>query len=157
VPLGYILSPAKTTPPFSGRLQLFDLPLGLVVDDKGRATADRLVKSHQSVGNRSRDTLIFPRTARQVVVFVVDDREYVVTIVGFNAATVELKYLSHHAQVIESANRHVVERAFSFDIAGDSSLVNDGPRAASNVDFCHNIIYIVRVVFRLSSLRKLRR
>jgi hypothetical protein len=76
-------------------LQLLDLPGGLVVDDKGRAAADRLVKSHHSVGNRSRDTLIFPRTTHQGVVFVVDDCEYVVTIfVGFNAAAVELKYLS---------------------------------------------------------------
>ena len=61
-------------------LQLFDLPGGLVVDDIGRAAADRLVKFHHSVGNRSRDTLIFPRTTHQVVVFVVEGREYVVTI-----------------------------------------------------------------------------
>ena len=46
-------------------LQLFDLPGGLVVDDKGRAAADRLVKFHESVGNRSRDTFIFPRTTRR--------------------------------------------------------------------------------------------
>ena len=67
-------------------LQLFDLPGGLVVDDKGRAAADRLVKFHESVGNRSRDTFIFPRTTHQVVVFVVEGREYIVAIfVGFNA------------------------------------------------------------------------
>jgi hypothetical protein len=70
-------------------LQLFDLPSGLVVDDNGLAAADRLVKFHHSVGNRSRDTLIFPRTTDQVVVFVVEGREYVVAIfVGFNAAPV---------------------------------------------------------------------
>jgi hypothetical protein len=97
-----------------------------VVDDIGRAAADRLVKFHESVGNRSRDTFIFPRTTHQVVVFVVEGREYVVTIfVGFNAAPVEVKCLSHRALVIEAANRHVVQRAFSFDIAGDSSAVND--------------------------------
>jgi hypothetical protein len=61
-----------------------------VVDDIGRVGADRLVKFHESVGNRSRDTFIFPRTTHQVVVFVVEGREYVVTIfVGFNTATVE--------------------------------------------------------------------
>ena len=70
-------------------LQLFDLPGGLVVDDIGRAAADRVVKFHHSVGNRSRDTFIFPRTTHQVVVFVVEGREYVVTIfVGFNATPV---------------------------------------------------------------------
>jgi hypothetical protein len=96
-------------------LPLFDLPDGLVVDDPGRAAADRLVKSHHSVGNYSRDTFIFPRTTHQVVVFVVEGRKYVVTIfVGFNAATVEVMCLSHHAPVKEAANRHVVERAFSF-------------------------------------------
>lgn len=70
-------------------LQLFDLPGGLVVDDKGRAAADRLVKFHERVGNRSRDTFIFPRTTHQVVVLVVEGREYIVAVfVGFNAATV---------------------------------------------------------------------
>ena len=43
-------------------LQLFDLPGGLVVDDIDPAAADHLVKFHHSVGNRSRDTFIFPRT-----------------------------------------------------------------------------------------------
>ena len=53
------------------------------------AAADRLVKFHESVGNRSRDTFIFPRTTHQVVVFVVEGREYIVAIfVGFNAAPV---------------------------------------------------------------------
>ena len=80
-------------------LQLFDLPGGLVVDDIGRAAADRVVKFHHSVGNRSRDTFIFPRTTHQVVVFVVEGREYVVTIfVGFNAAPVEVKCLSHQLE-----------------------------------------------------------
>ena len=121
-------------------LQLLDLPGGLVVNHMGWAAADRLVKSHHSVGNRSRDTLIFPRTTHQVVVFVVDDCEYVVAIfVGFNAAPVEVNCLSHHAPVIEAANRHVMERAFSFDIAGDSSVVNDCPRADSAIDFCHSV------------------
>ena len=41
-------------------LQLFDLPGGLVVDDIGQAAPDRFVKLHHSVGNRSRDTFIFP-------------------------------------------------------------------------------------------------
>ena len=60
-----------------------------MVDDPGRAAADRVVKSHHSVGNCSRYTFIFPRTTDQVVVFVVEGREYVVTIfVGFNAAPV---------------------------------------------------------------------
>jgi hypothetical protein len=45
-------------------LQLFDLPGGLVVDDHGRAAADRLVKFHHSVGNRSRDAFIFPRATQ---------------------------------------------------------------------------------------------
>ena len=61
-------------------LQLFDLPGGLVVDDIGRAAPDRFVKFHHSVGNRSRDTFIFPRSTHQVVVFVVEGREYVVAI-----------------------------------------------------------------------------
>ena len=65
--------------------------------------------------------------------------------------------ISHHAPVIEAANRHAVERALSFDIAGDSSLVNDGPRASSAIDLCQGVTYIVRVVFRLAGLRKLRR
>ena len=42
-------------------LQLFDLPSGLVVGYKRRAAADRVVKFHISVGNRSRYTFIFPR------------------------------------------------------------------------------------------------
>ena len=70
-----------------------------MVDDIGRAAADRFVKFHHSVGNRSRDTFIFPRSTHQVVVFVVEGREYVVTIfVGFNAATVEVNCLSHELQ-----------------------------------------------------------
>src|SRR4029079_4346509 len=138
-------------------LQLFDLPGGLVVDDNGRAAADRLVKFHHSVGNRSRDTFIFPCTTHQVVVFVVEGREYVVTIfIGFNAAPVVVRCFSHHAQVIKAANRHVMERAFSFDIAGDSSGVNDCPRAGAAIDFCDRVIYIVGVVFRAASLWKLR-
>ena len=60
-----------------------------MVDDIGLAAADRVVKVHHGVGNRSRDTFIFPRTTHQIVVFVVEGREYVVTIfVGFNAAPV---------------------------------------------------------------------
>src|SRR5690606_16476705 len=77
--------------------------------------------------------------------------------VGVNTATVDVICLFHHTPVIEAANRHVVERAFSFDIPGDSSLVNDCPRADSAVDFCQLVIYIVRVVFRLASLRELGR
>ena len=81
-------------------VRLLDLPGGLVVDDIGWAAADRVVKFHHSVGNRSRDTFIFPRTTHQVVVFVVEGREYVVTIfVGFNAAPVEVKCLSQQALV----------------------------------------------------------
>jgi hypothetical protein len=145
--------------PANGQLlQLFDFPLGLVVDNVGRTAADRLVKFHESERNRSRDTFIFPRTTHQVVVLVVEGREYVVTIfVGFNAATVVVIYLSHLTLVVQAANRHVMERAFSFDIAGDSSFVNDGPGANSAIDFCHSVIYIVCVVFRLASLGKLRR
>ena len=52
---------------------LFDLPG--VVDDIGRVAADRVVKLHQSVGDRSRDTLIFPRTTHQIMVFVIKGRE----------------------------------------------------------------------------------
>src|SRR5262249_19174296 len=63
----------------------------------------------------------------------------------------------HQAPVIEATNRHVMERAFSFDIAGDSSLVNDSPRTGSAIEFCHHVIYIVCLVFCLASLRKLRR
>jgi hypothetical protein len=33
-----------------------------------------------------------------------------------------------------------VERAFSFDIPGDSSLFTDDPRAGSAIDFCHSVI-----------------
>ena len=97
---------------------------------------------------------IFPRTTHQVVVFVIEGREYVVTIfvifVGFNAATVEMKCLSHQALVSHAANRHVMERTFSFDIAGDSSDVDDCPGAGSAIDFCHGGIYIVCIVFRLA-------
>ena len=129
-----------------------------MVDDIGRAAADRVVKLHPSVGNRSRDALIFPRTTHQIVVFVIKGGEYVVTIfVGFNAAAVEVKCVSRQALVSQAANRHVMERAFSFDIAGDASDVNDGPRAGSAIDFCHGVIYIVGIVFRVPSLRKLRR
>ena len=128
-----------------------------MVDNRGRAATDRFVKVHISVGNCSGDTFIFPGTTHQVVVVVVEGREYVVTIfVGFNAAPVVVRCFSHHAQVIKAANRHVMERAFSFDIAGDSSFVNDGPGANSAIDFCHSVIYIVCVVFRLASLGKLR-
>ena len=135
---------------------LFDLPLSLVVDDKGRPAADRVVKLHDSVDSRSRYTFIFPRTTHEIVIFVVEGHEYVVAIfVGFNAAPVEVICLSHHAPMIEAANRDVVERAFSFDIPGDSSFVNDCPRADSAIDFCHNVIYIVCVVFPLASLRTL--
>ena len=137
-------------------LQLFDLPSGLVVGYKRRAAADRVVKIHISVGNRSRYTFIFPRTTYQGSGFVVEGREYVVAIfVGVNAAPVNVICLSHLAPVIEAANRHVMERAFSFDIPGDSSLFTDDPRAGSAIDFCHSVIYIVGVVFRLAGLRKL--
>ena len=43
-----------------------------------------------------------------------------------------------------------MERTFSFDIPGDSRLVNDCPRADSAIDFCHNVIDIVCVVFSLA-------
>jgi len=90
----------------SGRNPLFDLPSGLVVDDIGRVAADRVVKFHHSVGDRSSDTLIFPRTTHQIMIFVIEGREYVVTIfVSFNAATVEVKCLTHPALVSEAANR----------------------------------------------------
>src|SRR6476469_6059217 len=138
-------------------LQLFDLPAGLVVDDIGQAAPDRFVKLHHGVGNRSRDTFIFPRSTHQVVVFVVEGREYVVTIfVGFNAATVEVKCLSHLAPGSQAADRHVMERSFAFHIKGDPSEVSDCPRANSAIDFCHSVICIVCVVFRAASLRKLR-
>src|SRR5262245_22762140 len=105
-------------------LQLFDLPGGLVVDDPGRSVADRVVKFRYSVGNLSRDTFIFPRTTHQVMVVVVEGCEYVVTIfVGFDARSVEMICLSHHAPVHEAADRHVVERAFSIDVPVDSSCV----------------------------------
>ena len=55
----------------------------------------------------------------------------------------------------DAANRHVMDRAFSFDIPGDFELFTDGPRAGPAIDFCHNVISIVCVVFRLASLRKL--
>src|SRR6476620_3826647 len=138
-------------------LQLFYLPSGLVVGYKRRAAADRVVKFHISVGNRSRYTFIFPRTTDQGSGFVVEDREYVVAIfVGVNASPVNVICLSHHAPVIEAANRHVVERAFAFDIPGDASRFTDDPRAGSAIDFCHSVIDIVGVVFRAASLRKLR-
>src|SRR5581483_10341657 len=109
---------------YAGETQLFDLPGGLVVDDKGRAAADRLVKFRHRVGNRSSDALIFPRATHQVVVFVVEGREDVIAVfVGFDAAAVEVKCLSHRTHVIEAANRHAIERAFSFDVAGDSTAV----------------------------------
>ena len=62
------------------QLQLFDFPGSLVVDDKGLAGADRVVKLPHSVGNRSRYAFIFPRTADQGSGFVVEAREYVVAI-----------------------------------------------------------------------------
>ena len=65
-----------------------------MVDDIGPAAADRLVEFHESERNRSRDTFIFARTTHQIVVFVVEGREYVVTIfVGFNATPIEVKRL----------------------------------------------------------------
>jgi hypothetical protein len=141
----------------SSLLQLFDLPRGLVADDTGRVAAGRVVKLHHSVGDRSRDTLIFPCTTYQIMVFVIEGREYVVTIfVSFNAATVEVKCLPHQGLVSEAANRHVMERAFSFNIAGDSSDVHDCPRAGSAIDFCYSGIHILCVVFRAASFRKLR-
>src|SRR5262245_1166374 len=107
-----------------------------MVGYKRRAPADRVVKFHIGVGNRSRYTFIFPRTTYQSSGFVVEGREYVVAIfVGVNAAPVDVICLSHHAPVIEAANRHVVERAFSFDVTGDSSLLTNDPRAGSAIDF----------------------
>ena len=49
-------SPQFDFRPSKKRVLLFDLPLGLVVDDKGRAAADRVVKLHDSVGSLSRYT-----------------------------------------------------------------------------------------------------
>src|SRR6516164_7887671 len=49
------------------------------------------------------------------------------------------------------------ERAFSFNIAGNSSFLNDSSRAGFAIDFCQHVVYIVAVVFCLASLRKLRR
>ena len=43
----------------------------------------------------------------------------------------------------------------SFDIAGDSSAVNDCARSNSAIDFFHHVIYIVCVVFRLAGLRNI--
>src|SRR5262249_34267828 len=109
-------------------LQLFDLPSGLVIYDNGLPTADRVVKRHLTVANRSRDTFIFPRTTHQVGRIVIEGREYVVSIfVSVNATPVGVTCPFHQAPGIEAANRLVMERAFSFDIAGDSSLVNDSP------------------------------
>ena len=77
-----------------------------MVDDIGRTAADRFVKVHISVGNRSRDTFIFPGTTHQVVVVVVEGREYVVTIfVGFNAAPAVVKCLSHRALVTRGSEQ----------------------------------------------------
>src|SRR5262245_2735582 len=136
---------------------LFYLPSGLVVGYLRVATADQVVNVHISVGNRTRYTFIFSRTTYQGSGLVVEGREYVVAIfVGVNAAPVEVICVSHHTPVIEAANRHVVERAFSFDIPGDSSLFTDDPRAGSAIEFCHSVIYVVSVVFRAASLRKLR-
>src|SRR5215469_2837356 len=50
-----------------------------------------------------------------------------------------------------------MERAFAFNIAGDSSFLNDSPRAGFAIDFCQHVVYVVAVVFCLASLRKLRR
>src|SRR5262249_12427295 len=58
-------------------LQLFDL---LVIYDNGLPTADRVVKRHLTVANRSRDTFMFPRTTHQVGRVVIEGREYVVAI-----------------------------------------------------------------------------
>jgi hypothetical protein len=44
-----------------------------------------------------------------------------------NAAPIEVICLFDRAPVIEAVNRHVMERTFSFDIPGDSRLVNDCP------------------------------
>ena len=118
---------------------------------------DRVVKFHHSVGNRSRDAFIFPRTTDHVVVFVVEGREYVVTIlVSLNATPFEVKCLAHRSVVSQAADRHVMERAFAFQITGDPSEVSDCPRANSAIDFCLSVICIVRVVTRAASLRKLR-
>src|SRR5262249_28168210 len=93
----------------------------------------------------------------QVGRVVIEGREYVVAIfVSVNATPVGVTCPFHQAPVIEATNRHVMERAFSFDIAGDPSLVNDSPRTGS-AEFCHHVIYIVCLVFCLASLRKLRR
>jgi hypothetical protein len=103
-----------------------------VVDDNGLATANRVVKWHLSVANRSRDAFIFPRTTHQVGGVVVEGPEYVVAIfVGVNATPVGVTCRPHQAPVIEAANRHVMERAFSFDITGNSSFLNDSPVPAS--------------------------
>ena len=113
-------------------LQLFDLPSGPMVDDNGRAAADRVVKLLLSVANRSGDTFIFPRTTHQVGCFIVEGREYVVAIfVGVNATPVGVTRPFHQAPVIEAANRHVMERASSFNVASDSSFFNDAPVPAS--------------------------
>ena len=50
-----------------------------------------------------------------------------------------------------------MERAFSFNIAGNSSFLNDSPRAGFAIDFCQHVVYILAVVFSLASLWKLRR
>ena len=127
-----------------------------MVGYKGRAPADRVVKVYISVGNRSRYTFIFPRTTHQRSGFVVEDREYVVAIfVGVNAAPVNVICLSHHAPVIEAANRHVVERAFSFDIPGDASLFTDDPRAGSAIDLTARVVDTGRATAGVSEFPKL--
>jgi len=138
--------------------QLFYLPSGLVVDDNGLPAAGRVVKLRLSVANRSSNTFIFSRTTHQVGCLVVEGREYVVAIfVDVNATPVGVTCPFHQAPMIEAANRHVMEWAFSFNIASDSSFFNDARHAGFAIDFLQHIINIVCVVFCLASFRKLRR
>jgi len=123
-----------------------------VVDDKGLSTADRVVKLRLSVASRSRDAFIFPRTTHQVGCIVVEGREHAVAIfVGVNTTPVGVTCRFRQAPVIEAVNRQVMERAFSFNIAGDPSLLNNCPRADSAVDFFQCVIDIVGVVLCLAS------
>ena len=138
--------------------QLFDLPSSLVVDNNGLAAADRVVKWCLSVANRSRDTFIFPSTTHQVGCFVIEGREYVVAIfIGVNATPIGVTRPFHQAPVIEAANRHVIERAFPFNIVSNSSFFDDAARAGLAIDFLQHVVDIVSIVFRLAGLRKLRR
>src|SRR6516164_11759387 len=45
----------------------------------------------------------------------------------------------HQAPMIEAANRHVMEWAFSFNIARDSSFFNDARHAGFAIDFLQHI------------------